>query len=165
MTLTREYLEGVLSYSPDTGNFTWKINSGRAVLGSIAGSCSSFGYWKICINKRRYFAHRLAWMICNGLPPNGMDIDHINGKRDDNRIANLRLATRSQNNMNSTISSRNNSGCKGVCFHRRDKIWHARVIMKGKLVAFKTFKDKQHAIEFVTSERSNFFGSFDKKMW
>lgn len=163
MILTKEYLSDILSYSPETGVFKWKVKAGSRSPGALAGSHNSYGYRLISVNNRRYFAHRLAWLLFYGEIPDRLDIDHINGVRDDNRISNLRLATRSQNNMNSLVSSRNKSGCRGVCFHRRDKLWHARVFVGRKAVAFKTFKDKLDAIEFVVSERAEIFGSYEKK--
>ncbi|NCH77582.1 HNH endonuclease signature motif containing protein [Cronobacter sakazakii] len=164
MSLTKEYLSDVLSYSPETGVFKWKVKAGPCSPGSLAGSYNSHGYRLISVNHQRYFAHRLAWLFFYGELPDGFDIDHINGIRDDNRISNLRLATRSQNNMNSIVSSKNKSGCRGVCFHKRDKLWHARVFVGRKAVAFKTFKDKDDAVEFVTSERAKIFGNYEKKV-
>ena len=163
MKLTKEYLSDILSYDPESGLFRWKVRVGHCSIGSLAGAYNSYGYRLISLNRKRYFAHRLAWLLIHGYMPDEFDIDHINGVRDDNRICNLRLATRSQNNMNSSPSSRNKSGCRGVCFHKRDKIWHARVFVNRKAVAFKTFKEKEDAIDFVTSEREKIFGSYNRK--
>lgn len=162
MKLTKEYLESVLSYDLQTGEFYWKVKAGRALPGMIAGHSTSFGYRKISVNGRSYFAHRLAWLMAYGSIPAMSDIDHINGNRSDNRIANLRLASRSQNNMNSSTSSRNSSGCRGVCFHQRDNLWHARVFVNRKAAAFKTFKEKSDAVDFVKKERERIFGEYQR---
>lgn len=45
-------------------------------------------------------AHRVIWAMVHGEWPEH-DIDHINGVRDDNRLKNLRHATRAQNLANS----------------------------------------------------------------
>jgi len=50
-------------------------------------------------------------------------VDHIDGNKKNNRIENLREATKSQNAMNQKVSTRNTSGIKGVMWHKRDKKW------------------------------------------
>jgi hypothetical protein len=78
-----------------------------------------------------YLAHRLAWAFVNGEFPES-DIDHANGIKTDNRIENLRLATRSENQCNRGKHSNNKSGFKGVNWNREAKKWAARCMVKGK---------------------------------
>ena len=106
----------LLEYNPDTGELTWRISSGKAKRSSVAG-CVIKGYRKIGIQGRYFPAHRLAWLIHHGVDPVS-DLDHINGDRDDNRIANLRIATQSQNMHNRRADKDNTSGYKGVCCNR-----------------------------------------------
>lgn len=65
--------------------------------------------------------HRLVWELVNGPIPEGMDVDHINNDRLDNRIENLRLATRSQNLANSPDRYENKHGYRGVAVRRNGK--------------------------------------------
>ena len=113
-------LNEALVYNPETGVVTWRASrcnlrngNSRIKPGDTAGWLAKNGYRIIAFDGARYQTHRLAWLFTNGGWPSG-DIDHINGIRDDNRIANLREATRSQNNGNSKRSRRNSSGFKGV---------------------------------------------------
>lgn len=64
--------------------------------------------------------------------PDGMEVDHINGDRLDNRRANLRLCTRSQNQHNKGAQANNTSGFKGVQFYKRTGKWHAKIKLHGK---------------------------------
>jgi hypothetical protein len=45
----------------------------------------------------RQYAHRLVWRAFRGEIPRGIDVNHRNGVRDDNRLENLELVTRSEN--------------------------------------------------------------------
>lgn len=100
-----EALRAILSYNPETGGLTWVVDRGsnfhRMKAGSIAGTVSKRGYIIIKINGQFYKAHRLAWYLAAGVWPDPMlDIDHINEAKGDNRLCNLRLVTRSENQKN-----------------------------------------------------------------
>ena len=87
--LTAERLRERLHYDAGTGVFTRRVGSGHARTGEMAGSVHSTGYVRISIDGGKYTAHCLAWLYVHGVwPPD--QIDHINGNRSDNRIANLR---------------------------------------------------------------------------
>lgn len=134
MSLTAEELKSVLSYDPDSGEFTWLVMpNGRVKVGSRAGTACSNNYFRIKVYGRKYQAHRLAWLYVHGaFPPDKLEIDHINGDKLDNRISNLRLATRFQNQANVKLGPTNTSGAKGVHWHKREKRWRAVIGSHGK---------------------------------
>ena len=66
------------------------------VAGKIAGGDNGSGYIRIMIDNERISAHRLAWFYVYGTWPSKC-IDHINHKKDDNRICNLRNVTQLEN--------------------------------------------------------------------
>jgi len=82
----------------------------------------------IGINKRLYRAHRLAWFHTYGAWPAG-DLDHVNGNRADNRLTNLREASRSENCWNSRKSKNNTSGFKGVFWSVARGKWYAQILV------------------------------------
>lgn len=128
--LTREYLKGILDYNPKSGEFIWRIRRGKARRGSVAGKPHPHGYVVIGIGGYHYLAHRLAWFYTNGVWPS--ELDHINRIKNDNRISNLRIATRSQNNINAPVRSRSTSGFKGAKLDRRDGKYDACITFNGK---------------------------------
>jgi hypothetical protein len=96
--LTAARVRELLHYNPDNGLFTWRVDRPRRKAGSVAGCFDkALGYWRICINDRVLYAHRLAWLWVTGDHPNHQ-IDHINGVRYDNRWTNLRDACAVVNN-------------------------------------------------------------------
>ena len=100
--LTAERLREVLAYDPDTGVFTWKARTSpfsRVNVGDVAGNLRRDGYIEICVDGRKHQSHRLAWLYVYGEWP-ADQIDHINGIRTDNRIANLREANNAENHHN-----------------------------------------------------------------
>lgn len=107
-------LKEYLSYDAEAGKFTWlKSSCNRPLAGRIAGGKMTHGYVCVAIFGKRFLAHRLAWAFVYNEWPTG-EIDHINRIRDDNRLVNLRRATRQQNASNSPTHKRNKLGVKGV---------------------------------------------------
>lgn len=125
--LTAERLRELLSYDPDSGLFRWRVtlcSSARA--GKIASCKDRHGYVRIGIHGESYRAHRLAWLYVHGEWPEDQ-IDHINGVRDANWIANLREASHTENQQNHGLSRRNKSGHQGVVRHRQTGKWQAQI--------------------------------------
>ena len=97
--LTQERLKELYEYNPGTGEFIRRVDITPTYrAGQVAGTLRK-GYIVIGVDKTIYYAHRLAFLYCHGKWP-ANDIDHINGKRSDNRLVNLREATRAQNQQN-----------------------------------------------------------------
>lgn len=88
-------------------------------------------------------AHRLAWQYATGDVP-AADIDHINGVKNDNRLANLRPATRAQNMQNQRRArSDNATGILGVgCVRGR---WKSQIQSDGIRMHLGTFDTAEHA--------------------
>lgn len=138
--LTAADLRVVLRYEAESGAFFWLAPlSPRARVGSRAGTVNAKGYRVIKLMGSRYRAHRLAWLYMYGVWPSA-DIDHINGTRDDNRIANLRDVTNQVNSMN-RIRAKGQSGLVGVS--RRGVRWAAEIYRNG---------EKHYLGQFATPE-------------
>jgi hypothetical protein len=88
-------------------------------------------------------AHRLVWLLHKGYWP-AADLDHINEDKTDNRIENLREATRAQNMQNVRVHKHNTSGCKGVAWYAPRGKWRAYIFCNYRqrhLGLFSTFTD------------------------
>ena len=145
--LTQKRLKELLSYDPENGRFTRLVLRGRpAAHERAAGYTASKGYQMIGVDGRRYMAHRLAWLYTTGEWPLNY-IDHINGRKGDNRIANLREATNAENHQNvwaPRVDSLS-SGLRGVCFYKRDQSWQAQIVVRGKQKYLGRYTTKEQA--------------------
>jgi hypothetical protein len=141
--LTQTLLKEKLNYDPITGIFTWKQGKYKnKPAGTIAGKLPDQGYVRINIDKKEYKAHRLAWLYMYGVfPPK--HLDHINRNREDNSIANLRIADDSINSKNKTIYKNNSTGFHGVTAH--GSRWRARINVKGKKIHLGIFDTAEEA--------------------
>ena len=101
------YIKELLDYDKSTGEFTWICKRRGASKKKLAGTKTKIGYTMIMIDGKYYLAHRLAWLYVYGEMPK-LSIDHINGKKDDNRIKNLREVTILENQHNFTKPNKNN---------------------------------------------------------
>lgn len=142
--LTVEKLKSVLSYSKETGFFTWIVKTGKIRSGAIAGAKHNQGYIQITVFGFNYLAHRLAWLYETGDWPKH-DIDHANGNRSDNRFLNIREASRSENMQNILTPKKNTSGLIGAHKCTSSKGWFSRISSNKKIIHLGTFKTKEEA--------------------
>jgi len=105
----------LFTYDPESGILYHKSCKYRPCkVGMPVGRINSRGYFSTKISGYTFTVHRIIWFMHCGEQPEM--IDHVNGVRSDNRIVNLRAATRSQNLMNRGSQSNNKLGIKGVRF-------------------------------------------------
>lgn len=150
-----------LNYNSQTGDFVWKIKTRNCNPGDMAGNVNCRGYVSIWINGKQYYAHRLAWLLYNGSWPIG-DIDHINENKSDNRIFNLRVASRSENMFNRSFNKNNTSGMKGVVFCKATNKWRAQMMINNKSVNIGRFKTKEDASSAYMVKAKELRGEFAK---
>ena len=142
--LTAQRLRELIGYDPETGVFTRRVRlSNRSKMQNL-GTVSNNGYFRFSVDGRNYFSHRLAWLYMNGNWPEH-DIDHINGIRNDNRIANLRAVSRALNLQNMREAKTNShSGLLGVALDQRGK-WAASIQTFGERTRLGRFDTKEQA--------------------
>jgi hypothetical protein len=148
-----------LDYDPLAGVFTWKANIGKARRGSVAGTTQIKGYISIGVLGRNYLAHRLAWFFAFGEMPVGQ-IDHRDGDKTNNRIANLRVATNSQNQANKPRSRASTSGVKGVYWWKTGEKWKAQIVVNNRSIFLGYFTTKEDAAEAYQRAAVLHFGEF-----
>lgn len=157
--ITREILREHLNYDAESGLFYRKRSHLNTKAGEIASSINPDGYRTVRINGRRYLQHHLAWLEAYGCMPPGF-IDHIDGDRRNNRVENLRLATKQQNNCNRKIRSNNTSGLKGVSFNRKTRKWQAEVCLAGRKFYLGLFNSKELAHDAYCKKAKELHGEF-----
>jgi hypothetical protein len=136
-------LREFVHYDPNTGIFTLKKSKkGNVAVGTILGSRKPNGYMRIRIFNKQYYSHRVAWYYVYG-ESDFPELDHINTIKDDNRISNLRIVTRSENCQNREYKSK--SGFRGVSLI--DGRWLASIWESGKRIHLGTFQDRDSATE------------------
>lgn len=133
-----------LDYDPETGVFTRRTKVSNVTAGSVAGGLNGDGYVHIRIGSKKYKAHRLAWFYIYRNWPLTF-VDHVNGVKSDNRIANLREATRAENQRNRKTNYNSASGRKGVCFDERTAKWKAAIRVNRKPIHLGYFKTAEEA--------------------
>lgn len=158
--ITQERLKQLLSYDPDTGVFVWIEHYRRPdMVGRIAGSLGGGGYICICVAGQKYKAHLLAWLFVHGSWPS-RHLDHKNRVKTDNRIDNLREASKAQNEQNKGIRSSNTSGQTGVYWSGAAKKWQAYITVDQRARYLGVFTEKQQAIDVRLKAERQYFGEF-----
>lgn len=144
--LTQDYLRKALNYNPQTGVFTRASKTSNSVkVGSVAGCVNTHGYVVIRLLNKLFYAHRLAWLYEHGVAPE-FEIDHINGKRSDNRIANLRDVTSAENSRNLSIRFDNKTGVVGVYWSSAHSKWASEIMDDKRKVFLGLFSNIEDAV-------------------
>lgn len=116
-----ETLREAFDYEPETGVLRWRAT------GKLCGqSVNTSGYMAVMFRNTTLLQHRVAWVLVTGYWPND-EIDRINGIRTDNRLVNLREATRTQNQHNRIVRYDSSTGYKGV--NRHKDCWRATIMI------------------------------------
>jgi hypothetical protein len=164
--IDQTFINSILSYNPQTGDFMWKHHQDRPTwantrYANTTAGCERGGYITIRIGDKDYPAHRLAFLIMTGYIPKV--VDHINGIKTDNRWINLREATVKQNSYNRTISKNNSSGHIGVSWCKRKNKWKSYIRIDGKLLGLGSFSDINDAIRVRKMAEEEYFKNFQRK--
>lgn len=145
--LIRKPRTNIRSYRDSAWNKKW--------AGKVAGSIRNDGYIEITLNDKSYLAHRIVLEMHNGKIPEGMQIDHINHDRIDNRIENIRLVSANENGKNQSYCKANKSGFNGVSWHSVAKKWRARLKVEGKEIHIGLFDSPELASMAIEREKIN----------
>lgn len=153
-SLTAARLRELLHYDPATGIFSRRTTFRQWKAGAPVGSTMVKGYTAVWADGRHYSAHRLAWLYVHGEWP-AEQIDHRNGDKADNRIANLRVVTGSVNQQNRIKCQANNStGMLGV--HRWKQYFRADIHVDGRQKSLGYFKTPEEASQAYIEAKRRF---------
>jgi hypothetical protein len=163
VVITQSDVKAVLDYDPESGVFTWLHRPGNTRFNSLyagrkAGTTkNSKGYVNIRFSGKTYLAHRLVWLFVHGYFPDKL-IDHRDRDKANNRLDNLRLATKIENNIN-----RKPSPDRGV---RKTPKGRWQAVLGGCGSAHKTYKyfgtfnTKEEAVAAFRAGAKAHFGDF-----
>jgi len=154
-----EELREFLHYEHDTGLLRWKVNVGKKIkANSVAGSLRSQGYIDVKINHEIFKAHRLAWALYYNQDPGGMQIDHIDQNKSNNKIVNLRLANHVSNGANAGPRKNNKLGVKGVHYERSK--FKALIIKNAKKYHLGCYDTMEEASNVYCAAAEELYGKF-----
>ena len=104
-TLTVEWLREHMACVPETGTLMWKVRGPGRTVGKPLGTVDSLGYVRLKVDGVVFFFHRLLWFHVHGQWPQSQ-LDHIDGNKQNNALANLREATPAQNSARRRVSAK-----------------------------------------------------------
>lgn len=148
----------LLSYNPETGQLLWKVTSGPRPAGTDAGTTDAHGYRVVQIQGSIYKCHRLAWLLFHGLDPVDMEIDHVNGNPKDNRLCNLRLSSKAENQRNRGAQLNSTTGLKGVSKKRNR--WVAQIKVNGEKRFLGSYLDPHSAHAAYAQAAEQWHGAY-----
>ena len=145
---TYKNIEGYDNYEiSDLGNVRNR-KSGRI----LKYSTGTIGYYYVGIykngNMKNAFIHRLIAETFISNPLNKPEVDHIDRNPLNNRISNLRWATKSENQLNKKVYSNNSSTISGIYKNRNRNKYVVRITINGKrkyIGLFETFEEAGNA--------------------
>jgi hypothetical protein len=153
-------LHKLFTYDPAVGGLTWLVDRrGGAKAGDRAGCLETNGYRRCKVKGKSHYEHRLIWLYVHGTLPTN-HIDHINGARDDNRLSNLREATKAQNGANQGKHSNNTSGHKGIYRDKPTRKWKVQLNVDTTRIYLGCFTNLEDAIAARSAAERQYHGEF-----
>ena len=142
----REALE-LFRYDYETGvlYWRWRVNSRVPKTLEAGTQYKSSGYLYVKVHGRLYLVHRIVMLMCYGFYGEGLEVDHINHVRNDNRLVNLRFVTRRENQRNQSLSSKSSTGVTGVYFSKARKKYVAQIMVDGEKIFLGRFETLEEA--------------------
>lgn len=107
--------------------------------------------------KRRLYLHRI---VTNA--PRGLEVDHINGDRLDNRRENLRLVPHRLNQKNIGLNRKNTSGVKGVYWERTRNKWHAQISVENRIIFLGRFDTLEEGKAAYAAASKKYHGEYGR---
>jgi HNH endonuclease len=120
--------------------------------------------WIICIDYRQCLRSVIVWAIHRKEYPNMM-IDHKDNDQLNDKIDNLRLATRSQNFGNKRINKNNKCGFKGVNMDKKHGTYNAEICVNRVRTRLSGFKTPEEAHAAYMEMANKQFGEFANPGW
>ncbi|MFA5951519.1 MAG: HNH endonuclease [Hyphomicrobium sp.] len=157
ITLTAERLRAELDYCRITGNFYWRRSRKGVNAGDVAGSRNALGYVIIGLWRKKYLAHRLAWLHVYGRWPVGL-LDHRDRNQSNNRFANLREALPTESNANRNCRADSTIGLKGVSPNGSG--FCARLMKDGERLYLGQFDTPEAAHDVYMQTLEHLYGEF-----
>lgn len=154
--MTKEEVCSLFEYKD--GFLFWRSQPHSVDTSKTAGTVNENGYRIIGINKKRYRAHRLIFLMHYGYIPEF--IDHIDGNPGNNKIGNLRAATKNQNEYNTGKRKNNTSGFKGVSWHSQKNKWRATIFINSRQMTLGLFETPEEAFDAYCRASKKFHGEF-----
>lgn len=156
-----EELHALFRYDRRTGRLVWRHRPGargdwNARLAGRAAGSKCNGRRRVALNGGSMLASRVIWKMFHGTEPDV--VDHVDGDPGNDRISNLRAATRAENARNSRRRGR--SGFKGVHYAPRRRRWVARIHLDGRPKHLGCFHCPQDAHAAYARAARKHFGAF-----
>jgi hypothetical protein len=157
--LTHERIVELFDYDAEAGELVCRVHRGpRARAGQHLRTLNKQGRVLVQIDGKRYYVHRLIWFYFYRQWP--AELDHIDRNPKNNRIENLRSATRQQNIANTSLIKSTTSGRKGVQRHRSTGKWIVRIGYGYKRLYLGLFSDLERAQQAYVDKAKELFGEF-----
>lgn len=143
---TQERLRELFRYND--GVLYWKERGPGRPISKPAGNLNIHGRVRITLDKGRYHRSRLIWILHKGSIQDGLEIDHINRDRCDDRIENFRLVTRRENNCNRCDQSQYGVGVsRDRNYADGSPRYQAQIRINGRKRCLGCFRDPDKAAE------------------
>ena len=155
--LNQERMQKLFEYKD--GSLYWKMKIAKCIkIGAEAGFKQGNGYRGVVIDKKIYSLHRIIFLHQHGYLPE--IVDHIDGDILNNRIENLRGATRNENLYNRRVGVNNTSGVKNVSWNKASQKWTVLIQQQGKPRYFGRYESLDEAKQIALDARKKLHGSF-----